>query len=169
VNNVPEHHISKHQIPEYLSSKLTQAKFDMWLRGRAAAHVKRDRKRGNVSATGEAYRMAIHRAVVHSDGRDYYTGESLDWLLVGQYSNAESEAKKRRYKATLAFLPSIDHVGDGLGEADFKLCAWRTNDAKSDLTHADFVALCRRVVSHFESQSYVNRSRSASCGGRSRA
>jgi hypothetical protein len=80
--------------------------------------------------------MAIHRAVVHSDGRDHYTGEPLDWSLVGQYSNAESKAKKRHYKATLALLPSIDHVGDGLGEADFKLCAWRTNDAKSGLSFA---------------------------------
>ena len=26
-----------------------------------------------------------------------------------------------------------DHVGDGLGAADFKICAWRTNDAKHDL------------------------------------
>jgi hypothetical protein len=93
--------------------------------------------------------MAIHRAVVHSGGRDHYTGQQLDWSLVGQYNNAESNARKRDYKAAMALLPSIDHVGDGLGEADFKLCAWRTN-AKSDLTHDDFVALCRRVVSHYD-------------------
>jgi len=142
----------KYQLPDFLaSSPLTQESFEKWLRGRAAAHLKRDRKRGNRSATGEAYRMAIYRAVVHSDGRDYYTGEALNWSLVGKYSNAESKARKRVYKATLALLPSIDHVGDGLGEADFKLCAWRTNDAKNDLTHEDFVSLCRRVVAHFES------------------
>ena len=147
---MPKRRICKYQIPEFLYSKLTQAQFEKWLRGRAAAHVKRDRKRGNIAATGADYRMAIHRAVVHSDGRDHYTGEPLDWPLVGKYSNAESKARKRHYKATLALLPTIDHVGDGLGEADFKLCAWRTNDAKSDLTHDDFVALCRRVVSHFD-------------------
>jgi len=56
----------------------------------------------------------------------------------------------RTYKAGFALLPTVDHVGDGLGEADFKICAWRTNDAKSDLTHDEFVALCRRVVKHFD-------------------
>ena len=53
VNKVPTRRICKYQIPEFLSSKLTQAQFEKWLRGRAAAHVKRDRKRGNTALTGE--------------------------------------------------------------------------------------------------------------------
>ena len=140
----------KYQRPEFLSAKPTQTSYEKWLYGRAVAHVKRDKKRGNTTATNEAYRVAIHLAVLHSGGQDHYTGEVLDWTLIGRYSNAESKANGRRYKATLALLPSIDHVGDGLGEADFKLCAWRTNDAKSDLTHDEFVALCRRVVAHHD-------------------
>ena len=140
----------KYQRPEFLSSKLTQASYEKWLSGRADAHVTRDRKRGNTTATIEAYKTAIHRAVLSSAGLDHYTGEALDWSLAGQYSNAESKANGRRYKATLALLPSVDHVGDGKGAADFKLCAWRTNDAKSDLSHDDFVALCRRVVAHHD-------------------
>ncbi|HEY1938772.1 MAG TPA: hypothetical protein VGJ33_12620 [Candidatus Angelobacter sp.] len=94
--------------------------------------------------------MAIHCAVVHCGGQDHYTGELLDWSLLGRYSNEESKAQGRHYKAALALLPSVDHVGDGLGEADFKICAWRTNDAKNDVAHEEFVALCRRVVSHFD-------------------
>lgn len=70
----------------------------------------------------------------------------MNWELIGLYSNAESEANRRKYKAELVLLPSVDHVGDGLGETDFKICAWRTNDAKRDLSHDDFVALCRRVA-----------------------
>ncbi len=27
-------------------------------------------------------------------------------------------------------MPTIDHIGGGLAEAGFKLCAWRTNDSK---------------------------------------
>lgn len=146
--------LRKYQLPDFLSTTttttLTQTSYERWLRGRAAAHVKRDKKRGNTAATNEAYKIAIHRAVIHSAGKDYYTGEGLDWSLVCKYSNEESKAKGRRYKATLALLPSVDHVSDGLGEADFKICAWRTNDAKNDLTHDEFVALCRRVVKHFD-------------------
>ena len=142
--------IRKYQRPDFLSEDLTQAGYEKWLRRIAAAHVKRDRKRGNDTAIGEAYRLAIHSAVVHSGGFDHYTGERLHWSLVSTYSNDKSQAGGRTYKAGFALLPTVDHVGDGLGEADFKICAWRTNDAKSDLTHDEFVALCRRVVKHFD-------------------
>jgi hypothetical protein len=114
------------------------------------AHVRRDKKRGNKIATIEAYKTAMHAAVIRSDGRDHYTGQELNWKLIGTYRNFESKSRGRYYKAGFALLPSIDHVHDGLGEADFRICAWRTNDAKNDLTHADFVELCRLVVGHYE-------------------
>jgi hypothetical protein len=140
----------KYQLPGFLRQELTQANYERWLARKATAHVKREKKRGNTMAIREAYTIAIHQAVIHSGGQDYYTGEHLDWSLLSQYSNIESQAGGRRYKATLALLPTVDHVGDGLGEAEFKICAWRTNDAKNDLTHQEFVALCRRVVTHFD-------------------
>lgn len=138
----------KYQRPLFLDPLVTQEGYERWLCGRTAAHIRRDRKRGNTTAAGEVYRAAMHAAVVKGGGVDHYTGEALDWTLLGKYSNAESKAQKRQYKAMFALLPSIDHVGDGLGEADFKICAWRTNDAKNDLSHDDFVTLCRRVVTH---------------------
>ncbi len=136
-------------MPDFVSA-VTQDIYEKWLHGRAVAHVKRDKKRGNTTASNEAYKIAIHRAVVESDGRDHYTGEPLNWSLLCKYSNLESEDQGRYYKAKFALLPSVDHVGDGLGEADFKICGWRTNDAKNDLTHDEFVALCRSVVAHFD-------------------
>lgn len=139
-----------YEIPAFLESSLGQAAYEKWLRGRAMAHVKRDRKRGNPTATIEAYKKAMHQAVTHSGGRDHYTGEALNWSLIGKYSNLESQTHRRRYKAGFALLPSIDHVGDGLGEAEFKICAWRTNDAKNDLEYEEFVKLCRLVVQHFD-------------------
>jgi len=146
----------KYERPSFVPASVTQAGYEKWLKGRAIAHVKRDKKRGNLLATVEAYKAAIHCAASLSEGRDYYTGESLDWALVGSYSNEQSKIHGRRYKAKLALLPSVDHVEDGRGEANFKICAWRTNDAKHDLTHDDFVALCRRVVEHFERSNKLN-------------
>jgi hypothetical protein len=67
-----------------------------------------------------------------------------------KYSNEESQTGGRHYKAMLALLPTVDHVGDGLAEADFEIRAWRTNDAKNDLSHQEFAALCRRMVAHFD-------------------
>lgn len=138
----------KYAMPDFLSGVLTQANYERWLRRKAAAHVKRDRKRGNSRAIGLEYRLAIHGAVLESNGNDTYTGEALEWGLVSKYDNEKSKSGTRRYKATFALLPTVDHVGDGLGSADFKICAWRTNDAKNDLSEPEFIALCRRVVEH---------------------
>ena len=52
------------------------------------------------------------------------------------------------YKAGFAMLPTVDHVARPDGRWDFVICAWRTNDAKNDLSHYEFIDLCRRVIAH---------------------
>ncbi len=138
----------KYQLPGFLDGVVTPAHYEGWLRKKASAHVRRDRGRGNATATGEAYRLAIHDAVMESRGCDAYTGEQLDWTLIGSYDNEQSEANGRQYKHSLALLPTVDHVGDGGGAPDFRICGWRTNDAKHDLSMESFLALCQRVLEH---------------------
>lgn len=122
--------------------------YSRWLQRKAEAHVKSDRRRGNPNATISTYKQAIHKAVVASGGRDAYTGENLDWSLISQYDNEKSKQLGRSYKKELAALPTLDHVGDGLGEPDFVISSWRTNDAKHDLTLQEFLALCTAVLKH---------------------
>jgi hypothetical protein len=140
--------VRKYQLPAVLVGTVDQKIYERWLARKAAAHVKRDRKRGNSSALIEEYKRAIHEAVRTSGGIDIYTGEKLQWDLISKYDNEASKLGRGVYKASLALLPTVDHVGDGLGVADFRICSWRTNDAKGDLNHDDFIALCRRVVDH---------------------
>ena len=48
----------KYQLPEFLSATpLAQADYQRWLHGRAVAHVRRDKKRGNTTATNETYKI----------------------------------------------------------------------------------------------------------------
>ncbi len=138
----------KYERPEFLAGTIGQDQYERWLHRKAKAHVNRDRRRGNETASNESYKVAIHAAVMESDGRDFYTGEPLDWSLISTYDNEHSKADGRRYKATLALLPTVDHVDDGLGPADFKICGWRTNDAKNDMTLDEFVSLCEKVLRH---------------------
>lgn len=138
----------KYPFPAFLDGVITPAAYARWLHRKAVAHVVRDRKRGNATATNKVYKQAIHRAVMLSKGLDAYTGEQLRWDLISTYDNAQSKEGKRLYKAGFALLPSVDHVDDGLGPADFVICGWRTNDAKNDLLLDEFVELCRRVVQH---------------------
>ena len=90
--------------------------------------------------------MAIHRAVESSAGKDWYTGEGLAWELINTYDNAHSKLHRGVYKTDFALLPTVDHVSTNGDNYEFVICAWRTNDAKSDLSLDDFLSLCRKVI-----------------------
>lgn len=135
-------------FPQCLAGKVAPEVYSRWLQRKAAAHVRRDRKRGNVGATISDYKQAIHKVVIASNGCDAYTGESLNWSLISQYDNDTSKVRGISYKKELAALPTLDHVDDGLGKPNFVISSWRTNDAKHDLTHKEFLALCLAVLRH---------------------
>lgn len=139
--------MKKYQLPIFLKEIISQDIYERWLHRKAQTHVRRDRNRGNKNCTVGIYKIAIHRAVESSNGIDAYTGELLAWELLSVYDNNESKKLGRKYKAKFALLPTVDHVGDGTGPAHFKICSWRTNDAKNDLSFNEFLELCKKVVS----------------------
>jgi len=145
----------RYSLPDFLDGRIDESTYVRWLRRKTASHVKRDRKRCDREIMGEQYRELIHKAVERSGGRDHYTGEDLRWELLSTYCNETSKAQRSVYKATLALLPTVDHVPGADGQYDFVICAWRTNAAKNDLAHDEFIALCRRVVTHHEKQAAV--------------
>jgi len=138
----------KHTMPSFLAEAVSADAYERWLARKAAAHVKRDRKRSQAGVTQSLYKEAIHGAVALSEGRDAYTGEDLNWKLISLYKNEESKAGRHGYKAGFALLPTVDHVSAGATEASFKICAWRTNDAKNDLSSSAFIELCEKVLRH---------------------
>ena len=138
----------KYQLTDTMSKLIEQSDYEYWLYRKASTHVRRDRARGNTTATNQEYRLAIHKAVCESNGKDAYTNEGLDWALISTYNNEQSKKHGRDYKKKFALLPTVDHVGDGKSAADFKICSWRTNDAKNDLSLCEFIALCKKVVDY---------------------
>lgn len=136
----------KYRLPDFLKDIVSQETYDRWLHRKAVTHVRRDRKRGNEKATNSEYKKAIHKAVEESKGKDTYTNENLDWSLLSQYDNDKSKKHGRYYKKKFALLPSVDHVEDGKSQANFKICSWRTNDSKNDLSYDEFVELCLKVI-----------------------
>lgn len=141
----------KYQLTDELAGFMEQDVYERWLHRKAAAHIKRDRARGNTTETNELYKIEIHKAVCESRGVDAYTNEQLDWSLLSKYNNKDSKKYGRAYKKKFALLPSVDHVGDGTGKAAFKICAWRTNDAKNDLSYSELVELCKKVLNVYNS------------------
>ena len=138
--------LRKYQLPAFLAPEVSQAQYERWLSRRAVAHVRRDRRGGKKTATAEGYKRAIHRAVEVSDGVDAYTGEKLDWSLISRYNNREAKRGGGTYRKRFALLPSVDHLRGERGSTDFVICGWRTNDAKSDLSYAEFRELCKKVL-----------------------
>ncbi len=136
----------KYHLPSFLTDVQTRDSYIKWLQRKAEAHIKRDRKRGDVTETVSSYKQVIHEAVLDSQGLDAYTKEELDWSLISKYNNNESRKHTRAYKKRFALLPSLDHVGDGLGAANFKICSWRTNDCKNDLSLDELLVFCKRII-----------------------
>ena len=140
--------MKKHPLPAFLHERVHPLAYEKWLARKAAAHLKRDRKRGYDSVSGATYRDSIHEAVVQSAGRDVYTDEELDWHLLSQYNNDESESGRHQYKAGFALLPTVDHIDSSTKNSGFCICAWRTNDSKHDLSPPAFFELCAKVLRH---------------------
>ena len=138
----------KHSLPSFLAGQVQPEGYERWLARKAAAHLKRDRKRGYEGITGAEYRDWIHEAVVDSQGKDAYTCEDLDWSLISTYNNDDSESGKHHYKASFALLPTVDHIESSVRKSGFCICAWRTNDAKHDLSPEGFIDLCQKVLEH---------------------
>lgn len=135
-------------LPPFLEGKVVPSVYVRWLKNRADAHFKRDSLRGHTTAGRLEYRRLIHEAVLASSGRDVYTGEELDWRLIGTYRNEDSLKGRHAYKRSFGLLPTIDHHDAAATVADFRICAWRTNDAKHDLTTLEFIELSKRVLEH---------------------
>jgi hypothetical protein len=138
----------KHELPGFLKGEECPEAYDRWLRRKAVAPCRRDRKRGYLECTVSRYKELIHAAVKASAGKDDYTGEELNWKLISTYSNEESKLGRHGYKAGFALLPPVDHVDAAATQASFKICAWRTNDAKNDLSFDAFLDLCQKVLTH---------------------
>lgn len=138
----------QYALPSALRGSCTEATYKKWLQRKAEAHVRRDRKRWRIRLSVADYKKSIHAAVQEAGKRDAYTGELLDWGLISKYDNAKSKSGGTVYKKKFAMLPTVDHAGDGPGDLNFRICSWRTNDSKSDLTLKELIELCRKILRH---------------------
>lgn len=141
--------MKRYELPAFLNGVVSQQTYERWLRRKAAAHVKRDRKRwGQDSCIGEQYRLQIHAAVLNGGDRDYYTGLPLDWTLISTYDNDKSQNGRSDYLRQFSDLPTVDHVVTTDGQRSFVICSWRVNDCKNHLSEPELWDLCEQVLAH---------------------
>lgn len=136
----------KYELPAFLEGTVERPPYVEWLHRKAQAHARRDRKRWNLPIRVSRYKQAIHRAVLDSGGRDFYTHEPLDWSLLSEWDNREAQRGGGSYKRRFALLPTVDHWDPESREANFRICGWRTNDCKNDLTVAELRTFCETLL-----------------------
>lgn len=136
------------ELPSFLTGKVEPERYMRWLRGRAQAHFKRDGGRGHEGVTVAHYVRLIHEAVLASNGLDHYTGQPLDWSLIGTWSNAESKVGRHAYKRKFDRMPSVDHEQADATSATFRICGWSTNDSKHAMSTQEFVEMAKAVLEH---------------------
>ena len=137
---------TKYELPHFLQGRFEHKDYVTWLRRKAQNLANRDKDRWKQDVSKAAYMQAIHDAVLRSEGRDAYTHEMLDWSLLRQYDNEESQRRGSSYKRQFALLPTVDHADPGSRQPDFRICGWRTNDWKSDLTLEELRELCQKFL-----------------------
>ena len=136
------------QIPDFIQDEKI---YKQWLYRKARSHYERDKKYVEKDLktfryTYQDYKNAIHKAVLDSKGVDCYTGEMLEWSLIGKWNN--KEAKTIGYKKKFKNLPTLEHVDRANFADNFAICSWSVNDTKNDLSKDEFVELCKKVIKH---------------------
>jgi putative endonuclease len=145
----------KYLPPPWLENIFTVAEYEHLLDERAEDIYRRDlaAKRPYALAGSKAfYKEQIHKAIWENGEKDPYTGDTLDWTLVGKWDSRKNKAPAKlsagRFSKAFYLLPVVDHIDPNAPQLAFEICSWIVNECKSDLNPADFVALCARVTSH---------------------
>lgn len=137
----------KYELPGQIKLQCDEETYNRWLYRRAASLRKRDEKHSvsNLKTLKE-YRDNIHKAVLNADGVDAYTGEHMNWSLIGTYENSRASEEGKAYKKQFAAMPTVDHDYDENGSFQFRICSWRTNDCKNDLSVEELIIFCRKIL-----------------------
>ena len=139
--------LAKYPLPSFLQGKCKPSLYYKWLKNKADTLLKRDKNRGKpyaLTATIAVYKGKIHDAVTIAGERDPFTGETLAWELIDTWDTSHDQPDG--YKRRFALMPTVDHVTADV--LQFEICSLKINDAKCDLTPAEFVDLCRQVVTY---------------------
>jgi len=135
-----------YQLPSTIPVKPDTYK--RWLDRKAKSIKRRNAKKDNINHGGlKFYKDAIHKAVCSSNGKDFYTGEQLNWPLLSRFNNTEAKKGGSVYLRRFSLLPTVDHY-DNRKKLNFVICSWRVNDAKNYMSHNEFIELCRKVIAN---------------------
>jgi hypothetical protein len=136
-------------LPLFLVGICTEEVYIRWLLKRARQLHDRDLAQGRpygLAGSGASYKAEIHAAVIATGLSDPYTGETMDYKLIGTWDTSVDQPEG--YSKQFRLLPSVDHVDPWGTELHMEICSLRINRCKGSLTPDEFINVCRRVVEY---------------------
>lgn len=152
--------LKRYPLPEFLRAcdppvaDDPEIQYDEWIHRKGLSLYKDDKERDRAGRTTKGYMDALDEAVCESRGRDYLTGERLEWRFE---PNGPGNADDRnRAKVQLVGDIEIDHKKSKSAEEGFGICRKRTNGMKGILSARGFIEICRMVSRECERREQEN-------------
>jgi len=139
-------------LPGILQGLLTPVAYDDWVRVKAWALYKRDKKRGLPAALNGSiglYKETVNGSVAASGPLDPYTGDILAWNLIGAW-DPEKAKIDCGYVKQFYLMPTVDHIDPCADTLAFEICSWEVNCCKSFLNPVEFLDMCGKVIKRWE-------------------
>jgi hypothetical protein len=136
-----------YSLPEFLIGICTEEDYRKWLIKRARELYLRDLAQGRpytVHGSQAEYKKLIHAAVIAAGLIDPYTGETMNYALIGTWDTSHDQPDD--YNRQFYLLPTVDHVDPYADVMELEICSRRINMCKSGLTPDEFVGVCMRVA-----------------------
>jgi hypothetical protein len=133
-------------LPSFLVGIISEEVYIRWLLKRARQLHDRDVGQGRpygLAGSGALYKAEIHAAVIATGLLDPYTGETMDYKLIGTWDTSVDQPEG--YSRQFRLMPSVDHVDPWATELHMEICSLRINRCKGSLTPDEFVEVCRKV------------------------
>ena len=143
----------KYDLPPFLVGICTFEKYEHWLDVKAENIYRRDlalKRPYALAGSKSFYKEQIHKAVLDNGQTDPYTGDALDWTLIGKWGTGTTAARLAggRLDKKFFLLPVADHTDPDGPILAFEICSWLVNECKGGQNPAEFLALCGKVTAH---------------------
>jgi hypothetical protein len=136
-------------LPPFLAGICTEKQYIKWLQKRAWQLYIRDLRQGRPYAKRGAraiYKKLIHEAVFRAGLCDPYTGETMNYSLIGTWDSTKGKDWPDGLIRNYYLMPTVDHIDPFADTLELEICSWRINECKSGLTSQEFIDVCGKVA-----------------------
>jgi hypothetical protein len=136
----------KYFPPAYMTGRVTPDLYRLWIRDRSNVLFHEDKRLKRPYALNGSrvlYKMALHQAAARGQ-YDPFTGELIQWELIRQWKDIKGLLKEKAFW----LMPTADHTDPASASLELEICSWRINTCKNDLSAAEFIELCNKVVDY---------------------